>query len=44
MISEKQIEAINLYVNGNTITDIVKLLGVSRQSIYNCLKEDEFQK
>jgi len=45
MLDERQIRAIELLVSGeHTITRISELVGVSRQTIYNWLDDDEFKK
>lgn len=41
-LTDKQIDAIGRIIQGEKITDIAKLEGVSRQAIYNWLKNEEF--
>lgn len=43
MLTDKQIEAIELYVKGTTPTEIAKICGVNRTTFYDWLKKDEFK-
>ena len=42
MLNEKQIKAAKLYAEGHKLTDIAKMTGISRQSLYNWLDNKEF--
>lgn len=42
-LGEKHYRCIEMIIEGNKITEIAKLLGASRQSIYNWLDDDEFK-
>ena len=43
MITEQQSEMIDYLIAGNNKTDIAKLLNVSRQTVYEWLKNEEVQ-
>ena len=43
LLTDKQIEAIELYVKGTTPTEIAKICGVNRTTFYDWLKKDEFK-
>lgn len=43
MLNEKQVEVLQLHVEGENITNISKITGVTRQSIYNWMKDEEFK-
>lgn len=43
MLNEKQVEVLQLHVEGENITNISKITGVTRQSIYNWMKDAEFK-
>lgn len=42
-LGEKHYRCIEMIIEGNKITEIAKLLGASRQSIYNWLDDDVFK-
>lgn len=42
-LGEKHYRCMEMIIEGNKITEIAKLLGASRQSIYNWLDDDEFK-
>ncbi|MDK0723373.1 IS630 transposase-related protein [Clostridium perfringens] len=42
ILAEKHLKAIDLIIEGKNLTDISKILKVSRTSIYNWLKDKEF--
>lgn len=42
ILAEKHFKAIDLIIEGKNLTDISKILKVSRTSIYNWLKDKEF--
>lgn len=42
-LGEKHYRCIEMIIEGNKITEIAKLLGASRQSIYNWLEDDVFK-
>ncbi|EOU1559031.1 helix-turn-helix domain-containing protein [Clostridium perfringens] len=43
ILAEKHLKAIDLIIEGKNLTDISKILKVSRTSIYNWLKDKEFK-
>lgn len=42
ILAEKHLKAINFIIEGKNITDIAKILNVSRAAIYNWLKDKDF--
>ncbi|MCX0389881.1 IS630 transposase-related protein [Clostridium perfringens] len=42
ILAEKHLKAIDLIIEGKNLTDISKILKISRTSIYNWLKDKEF--
>lgn len=43
MLTHKPNEAIQLYIECESKTDIAKRVGVSRQTTYNCMGNEEFK-
>lgn len=43
MLDERKEKAITLILSGEAITDVAKLVGVYRSTIYNWLEEEEFK-
>lgn len=43
VLSDNQFKALELYIGGNTPTDIAKMCGISRTTFYDWLKKDEFK-
>lgn len=43
LITEKHCKAIELIVEGRNITDVAKIIGVERKTIYNWLEKAEFK-
>lgn len=43
ILTDQQNEAIKLYVEGETKTDIAKQVGVSRTTMYNWMSKEEFK-
>lgn len=43
MLDERKEKAIAMIISGESITDVAKLVGVYRSTIYDWLKDDEFK-